>query len=767
MTISDRGRRSPARAIMLAGLFLLPAASAAAGASGSAPAVALVEPFHGSEGGGNTVPGASVPFGFVSLSPDTSRGHTSGYDSKGLILGFSHTHVSGTGGASKYGNFRVTPAIAEDAWGNLAFPRAAEEASPGYYAVTIGRPGKEIRAELTASRLTGVHRYTFPASAEARLILDVSATVPLGGGGPRSSGGTVTVIDSRRLSGTTSFTGGWSGSEYKLHFYAEFSRPARDIGRWTSGRGSIARIRGPGSSAGGDTRADLDNRLGAWATFDTRRDRQVSMKLAVSFVSVEQARRTLAAEQQGWDFERAHAAARAQWQEALGRIEVEGGTEEQRGIFYTGLYRSHTMPHDISGENVWWRSDEPHYTDFYTIWDTFRTVHPLFTLIQPERQRAMVRTLLDVYRHKGWLPDAYIAGGIGPTQGGSNADVVLADAVVKDLGGFDRGLALAAVLKDAEVQSPDPLNYGRELKDWLSLGYMSLSQTRSASRTMEYAFNDYAVASIAAKLGRTELADRFALRSANWRSLWDPGLGCIRPRYADGRWLENFDCDRDYPDATTQWWDAPFYEGTARQYTTFVPHDVAGLMDRLGGREAFVDWLDALFEKGHYTQNNEPDILAPWLYIHAGRPDLTALRTRRIMAQSYGTGRAGLPGNDDAGTMSSWYVWTALGLFPNAGQPFYYIGSPVFTRSVIHLERGRRFIVEAPQASPQNLYVQRAELGGRPLDRAWLTHEELAKGGRLVLHMGAQPSEWGRAAPPPPQIVPVPERILPSARAAR
>lgn len=754
LIISDRERWSLARRGMLLALLLAALTSASPGA---VEPIALVDPFHGTEGGGNTVPGASVPFGFVSLSPDTSHGHTSGYDSKGLILGFSHTHVSGTGGAGKYGNFRVTPAIGSDAWGNLAFPRAQEQASPGYYAATIGRSGKEIRVELTATRLTGFQRFTFPASDEARLVLDASATVPLGGGGPRSSGATVTVIDSRRLAGTAEFTGGWSSGEHKLYFYAEFSRPALQVGRWSSARGSLDRSAGPGTSTGGDTRQDLDSRLGAWATFDTSNDRQVSMKLAVSFVSVEQARRTMETEQPGWDFDQAHAAARTQWQDTLGRIEVEGGTEEQRRIFYSGLYRSHTMPHDISGENVWWHSKEPHYTDFYTIWDTFRTVHPLFTLIQPERQRDMVRSLLDVYRHRGWLPDAYIAGGMGPTQGGSNADVVIADAVVKDLGGFDRELAFAAALKDGEVQSPDPLNYGRELKDWLSLGYMSLSETRSASRTMEYAFNDYAIASIATKLRRRDVASRYAARSANWRKLWDAQLGCIRPRYRDGRWLENFDCDRDYPDATTEWWDAPFYEGTARQYTTFVPHDVAGLQARLGGREGFIAWLDAFFDEGHYTQTNEPDILAPWLYIHAGRPDRTALRTRAILAQGYKTGRAGLPGNDDAGTMSSWYVWTALGLFPNAGQPFYYIGSPVFTRSVIHLEHGRRFVVEAPQASPENLYVQQAQLNGRPLARAWLMHDEVVKGGKLVLHMGPEPAAWARNSAPPPQLVAMPD----------
>jgi predicted alpha-1,2-mannosidase len=739
------------RALIFIALLGLPTALDAR--TRSSP-LALADPFVGVDGGGNTVPGASVPFGFVSLSPDTTHGSTSGYDSAGLIIGFSHTHVSGTGGAGKYGNFRVTPAIGDDAWDNPAFPRADEKAGPGYYAVTVGRPGKQIRAELTASRLAGFHRYTFPATSAARIVLDASATIPLGGGGPRSSGGAVTAIDTQHLSGSVTFAGGWGKqAPYTLYFFAELDRPAAELGRWQSTRGGFVRTPGIGVSQGGDTRSGLDNRLGLYATFDTRADRVVQLKLAVSFVSVEQARRNLERELPGWSFDAAHAAAPALWAQALGKIEVEGGTPEQQRIFYSALYRADVMPHDLTGENAWWRSDEPHYEDFYTIWDTFRTLHPLFTLIEPQRQRDMVRSLLDTYRHDGWLPDARIAGATGPSQGGSNGDVVIADAIVKGLGGFDEKLALEALLKDGEVQSDDPLNHGRELKDYLSLGYMSLSQTRSASRTLEYAFDDYAIASAAAKLGRGDIAERYAARSRNWAKLWDDRLKCIHPRYADGRWLGNFDCGRDHPDATSEWWDAPFYEGSSRQYSTFVPHDVDGLIGRLGGKAQFAQWLDRLFEDGAYNQGNEPDILAPWLYIHAGRPDRTAERTRAILAKDYGTGRSGLPGNDDAGTLSSWYVWAALGLFPNAGQPFYYIGSPVFTRSVIHLERGRDFILEAPGTSATNLYVQSAELNGKPIDRAWLTHDEVSGGGRLLLHMGPRPSRWATAAPPPQQLV--------------
>jgi predicted alpha-1,2-mannosidase len=469
------------------------------------------------------------------------------------------------------------------------------------------------------------------------------------------------------------------------------------------------------------------------------------MKMGVSFLSVDQARANVVRE----DFDTVRHQAEDAWEQVLSKIEVEGGTDAQRRIFYTALYRAHYMPHDLTGENVWWQSTEPHYEDFYTLWDTFRTLHPLFTLIQPERQRDMVRSLIDTYRHTGWLPDARIAGLNGLTQGGSNGDVLIADAMVKGMTGIDYETAYQALVKDAEVESARPLNEGRQLVDYKRLGYMSLTLNRSASRTLEYAYDDFAVSEVARALGKTEDAAKYLKRSANWTNLWDPKMRCIRPRYSDGTWLENYDCEHEYPDSTTEWWDAPFYEGRPIQYSTYVPHDVQGLIQRVGGDAAFVAWLDDFFERKLYTQGNEPDLLAPWLYIHAGRPDRTADRVRAILAGEYREGRDGLPGNDDAGTMSSWYVWGAMGLYPNAGQPFYYIGSPVFARVAIDLGGGRKFVIEAPGTSASNRYVQSAELNGKKLDRAWLTHAEIAGGGKLVLVMGARVSDWGRGARPP------------------
>ncbi|ESQ93289.1 hypothetical protein ABAC460_00890 [Asticcacaulis sp. AC460] len=704
--------------------------------------VEIADPFFGSEGGGNTVPGAAVPFGFVNFSPDTTQGDTNGYDGWSPVTGFAYTHVSGTGGNSKYGNFRVTPTTGPVNPRNLAYQRHDEQASPGLYTVLLGnRPEDQIKVELTATRMSGFQKLTFPKDRQGNILIDVTSSVQLMGGGPHATGGHVEVNDDGSISGWASFRGGWNANPYKLYFHAVVDRKPAAVGIWTASQGQSALFPGVGVKDGGDQDKDRSQRLGAYLSFDTASDTDVQMKLAVSFVSIEKAKYNLD-EAPGWNFELIHHSARAAWASAMAKIEVTGGTDAQREVFYSALYRSHSMPHDVSGDNVWWSSDEPHYEDYYAIWDTFRTMHPLMTLIQPDRQRGMVRSLLDTYKHTGWLPDARTAGGNGLTQGGSNGDVLLADAIVKDLGGFDVNLAYEAIKKDAEVESPDPMNVGRVLADYDRLGYMPLSEARSGSRTVEYAYNDYVAGVVAQKLGHKADAAKYLKRAGNWRNLWDSDLQCIRPRYADGAWLENYRCDYTYPDKTAGWWDHPFYEGSGWQYSTYVPHDVKGLIEVNGGEAGFVAWLDRFFDGHHYDQGNEPDILASFLYIHAGRPDRTAERVRAIMSGRYKTGTRGLPGNDDSGAMSSWYVWNAIGLYPNAGQPFYYIGSPVFESAAIQLEGGKTFTVVAKGTSATNLYVVGAKLNGKPIDRAWLTHKEIVKGGTLELEMADEPGAW-------------------------
>ena len=715
------------------------------------PLITYVDPFVGTENGGNIVPGAQIPFGFVHVSPDTANPNTAGYNPHENILGFSQTHVSGTGGASKYGNFLTTPLVGNLRVTNLASAKTEEQATPGYYSVRL--TGSNVRAELTATRLVAMHRYTFPKSQLSHLLIDVSSVVQPESGknaikNPYPIDCWVRVIHPNRIEGSGNFVGGWNQSPYTIHFSAEFDRPFGAFGTWRDERIDPS-----------TTSASNEGKVGAYVTFDTTSNQKVQMKIGVSFIGTAKARANLLQEIPDWSFDAVRRQAEAVWERALGQIKIEGGGEEQLKIFYTALFHSYYMPHDLTGENVWWNSAESHYEDFYAVWDTFRTHFPLLTLIQPERQRDMVRSLIDTYIHTGWMPDSRIAGANGMTQGGSNSDVVIADALAKGVTGIDYRKAYEAMVKNAEVQSPRPLFEGRELSEYKELGYVSMNYPRSASRTVEYAYNDFCIAQVAETLGYRADSQKYLQRARNWMNVWNDESRSIRPRYADGSWLKPFAARHFYPDTDYSYWDAPFYEGSGYIYGTYVPHDVQGLINKLGGDDAFITWLDTFFtnpptrdpafDKGLYNHNNEPDFLAAFLYIHAGHPERTAQRVRRILATEYTTGPGGLPGNDDSGAMSSWYVWAAIGLYPNAGQPFYYIGSPLFQRSTISLGGGRSFVIEALNTSETNMYVQSATLDGRPLARAWLKHEEVERGGRLVLHMGATPLNWGRDNRPP------------------
>lgn len=734
MAAPVRGLAAAAAAAAVAAALALALPAPAAAQPPGSPA-SWVDPTIGSEGFGHTYPGATLPFGFASPGPDTTDPTTSGYNPHGLVTGFSQTRVSGTAGGSKYGNFRLTPISGPPRASDLASPFEQERASPGQYSVLLTRHG--IRASMTATRMCALHRYRFAPGAEQHAILDATSTIEVPYG-QHPLGARVRLRGRRSVEGWASFAGGWSLGRYKLHFALRFSRPRAAGGIFHGDR--LGRRRA--------LTAGANERAGAWASFDPAGGREVAARICVSFMGTARARRRLARELGSASPRRVRGRARAEWQRTLATIAVRGGTPEQRTAFYSALYRSHLMPHDLTGENVWWGAkrgpQRPHYEDFYTLWDTFRTLHPLLTLIQPRRQSEMVESLVDVYRHTGWLPDARVAGNNGITQGGTSGDVVVADALVKGLPGIDYATAYRALRKNAEVSSPKPLRQGRELGHYRELGYMSTAYGRSGSRTVEYAYDDFAVAQMARALGRAADERRYRLRARNWRNLWDPGLRSIRPRNPDGSWMAPFDPEHIYPDGRFRYLDAPFYEGSGRQYSTFVPHDVRGLIERLGGDGPFVDWLDELFDRGLHDPGNEPGLLAPYLYVHAGRPDRTADRVRWLLEHSYSADRDGLPGNDDAGALSSWYVWGAIGIYPNAGQPLYYIGSPLFERSEIALgDGGRSFVMEAAGTDDKRRYVQSARLNGAPLRRAWLWHDELAAGGRLELVMGPEPSSWG------------------------
>jgi predicted alpha-1,2-mannosidase len=569
---------------------------------------------------------------------------------------------------------------------------------------------------MTAARLASYHRYTFPGGAPGWLVLDAASVIARTQFRQRVRNSFARVTGPRTFVGGVDVSGGWGIGGYRLYFAARLDARPRRLTRWRRGErtGVVARV---GSGP-----------------------RRVGLRLGLSFRSTRAARAHLRALRGG--FGRTRARARRAWGSALAPIEVSGGSDDQRRSFATALYHAQLMPHDLSGDNVWWRSREPHYEDFFTLWDTFRTVNPLLALVAPRRESGVVRSLVDTWRHTGWLPDGRVAGNNGLVQVGSNATVVIADALAKGVPGIDVRAAYRAVRKDSEADSRTHWAQGRQLDPYRRLGYVPGEQRASASRTMEYSYNDFAASRVAARAGRERAAARWLRRSRSWRNLWDPSLRFVRPRNRDGTFLDDADPNRFY-----SLWTDPYYEGTPLQWSTFVPHDAAALIERLGGDDAAVDWLGEL-SRARYGPTNEVALLAPYLYTHAGRPDLTARDVTQARDSGFSATAGGLPGNDDAGTLSAWYVWSAIGLYPNAGQPFYYVGSPLFDRATIHLGGGRSFKVER-RGTPGARVVTGATLDGRPLDRAWLRHREVARGGTLVLDMGDAPSGWGTGERPP------------------
>jgi predicted alpha-1,2-mannosidase len=709
-----------------------------------------VDPFLGADGGGNVFPGPALPFGMIKPGPDMDTGENSpnaGWAATGDIRGFSQTHVSGTGGGDKYGNVLVMPTVGEPTASGYQSPRANERASAGFYGVTLSRSG--VGAEITTARRTALYRFSYPASSKSNLLFDVAHCLIAGakyGEGQSITASAIQVLSPTEVTGSTSVTGGWNKqtNSYTVYFYARTDTPAAAWGTWTNDRLQ------PGSRT---AQAGAKTPSGAWLSFPTRAGQQVQMKIGISFLSAAQARRNAEAEIPNFDFAATQSAAVAAWDKALSTVEVTGETPEQTQIFYTALYHTMLMPVDRTGENPLWNSAEPYYDDYYAIWDIFRSSGPLLTLIAPERQTGIVRSLVDIYRHEGWLPDARSGNFNGRTQGGSNAEFMITDAYLKGLTGIDWETAYAAEVHDAEVSPADHFKEGRGgLDDWHKLGYVSMEGSdRSGSVHMEYAANDFEIALLAKGLGKTADYEKYLSRSANWKSLWDSSFtesgfqGFIRPRHRDGSWLAPFTAMD-----SCSWNGNTFYEGNSWTYSTFVPQDVASLIDKSGGKEQFLRRLDAFFDvPDRYDVGNEPGFLAPYLYNWAGRPDKTAEHVRAIIAKSYHTGPSGLPGNDDSGAMSSWFAFGQIGIYPNAGQDVYLIGSPAYPRTTLHLADGKDFVIEATNVSAKNLYIISAQLNGKPLDRAWLRHAEIVAGGRLVLTMSSTPAHWAESDLPP------------------
>ncbi len=703
-----------------------------------------VDPFIGVDWGGNTFVGSAIPYGLVKIGPDmeTFDGRKSGfgYSSNGVILGFSHLHLSGAQG--KYGNVLVMPVTGPLDLGDIKSPRTDEVNRVGYYGANLTR--YNVKAELTSSRRVGFHRYTFSAAQHAHITINLAHALGLGTDwqAQKFLGAEVHIRSNREAEGVTRFTGGWNrGGEYRVYYYMLLDTPAAATQTWS----------GATLGESKDVTVGADSPIGASFDFDTKASQVIQAKVGISFISAEQARQNVAQEVPAWNFDAVHSAAVALWNSELSKLNLSGETDSQRRQLYTAMYHIMLMPTDRTGENPDWKSSEPYYDDFYCIWDTFRTSSPLLTLISPDRQRDIIRSLVDIYRHTGYMPDARSGNDNGRTQGGSNANVVVADAYVKGLKGIDYETAFAAMVHDAEVPPADQQKEGRGgLKDYNERGFVTLADERSGSRTAEYSYDDFAIAEVACGLGKTKEAALYASRTHNFEHLWDKDMtvegfkGFLRPRNPDGSWAPPYLVVRGT-------WPDFFYEGDIWTYSIYAPQDMRRLIEMAGGNAAFMHRLDWTFLRGHFDVTNEPGFLLPVLYNYAGRPDKTADVVHLVLEKAFSDTRAGIPGNDDSGAMSSWLIFSTLGIFPIAGQDVYLISTPSIPDASLALGNGKKLRIIAKNLDPNGLnrYVQSATLNGADLPNAWFRHAQIRDGATLVLTMGSAPSKWGTTTPPP------------------
>ena len=678
-----------------------------------------VDPRIGSEGVGRTFPGPSMPFGMCKPGPDCTIKPNAGWaPMPEVVTGFSQTHVSGTGGGQKYGNILIQPFLGNRPSEQL---RMSEDFSLGYYATTFENG---IRTEITTSERCAFYRIHFPSNGS----LFIDATHYLGKNPipdqreqQQFVGAEVEVVSDYEVRGFSRIRGGWNnGDAYTVYFCLMSDKPF-----------SSAEDKGNATLRFSDT--------------------LLNIRVGTSFVSTQQAKRNIPS----CDFDTQLNLLHDSWDKLLSRFDVKG-TEVQKRMFYTALYHTMIMPVDKSGENPKWR-ETPYYDDYYAIWDTYRSSSPLITLLDPKREVDIVNSLLNIYKREGYMPDARSGDCNGRTQGGSNAEVMIADAFVKGLEGIDYEYALEAMLKDAEADpGADHEKHGRGgLREYTTLGYLPYGIDRAGTRTIEYAYNDYCIAEVAKGLGREDVYAHYLKQSGNWRNLWrsdyewDDVKGYIMPRDAQGRWLDSvpwghskvFHPTIPYTPVTKvapwylPWWSTFFYEALSAEYSLSIPHDVPGLIEACGGAETFRKRLDLFFDRKRYNVGNEPSFLTPCLYHWIGRPDLTSDRVRQIITENYNDTPDGLPGNDDSGSMSSWLAFHMLGLYPNAGQSYYLLHAPLLPAWTLQLDNGKTL---HGTLKGKGTHFEKVTFNGKVLEDARIEHAELMQGGELVFYVSAQ-----------------------------
>jgi predicted alpha-1,2-mannosidase len=738
-------------------------------------AASLVDITIGTGGHGHTFPGAVVPFGAVQLSPDTYNDQwdwCSGYHlSDTSIMGFSHTHLSGTGCGDLL-DFLVMPGTGEskimpgsrsnpDEGYRSRFDHKDEHAEPGYYSVLLKDYG--IHAELTASERAGLHRYTFPSGGDApksgHIIVDLEHGY-LSNGKPSVVTASLQRIAPDTLAGGRT-TNAW-GNARDVYFTMQFSqRPTRVVFYKDDAEVPV------------DAQVLTGKSLKCVLFFDLKHDPVILVKTGISGVSAESAGNNLKAEIPGWEFERVRRDARAKWNAQLSRIQISTDNEAHRRVFYAALYHASLGPalfDDVDGSYRGMdkqahklEAGQHNYTTF-SLWDTFRAAHPLYTLVAAERVPDFANALIHMAEQSpAGMPVWPLQGTETGTMTGYHSAAVIAEACNKGVSGVDYERAYKVMMKRAMVDDYRGLGYYR------SMHYIPCDmEEESVSKTFEYCYDDWAIAHVAKKLGRADDAKTLAERSLNYRNYYDKSIGFARPKLANGEWAPNF---KPLEMGTSKKW-RDFTESNSWQTTFGVQHDAAGLIEILGGPKGFVAKLDELFDQpstlpadappdiaglvGQYAQGNEPSHHIAYLYAYAGQPHKTQARVRMLMDTMYSANPDGLQGNEDVGQMSAWYIMSAMGFYPvDPVSGNYIFGTPLFDSVTLQLGGGKRLEVIAHRSAPSDQYIQSVTFNGQPHTRSWFNHREIVNGAKIVFEMGSKPNlEFGsQAADIPPSLV--------------
>jgi predicted alpha-1,2-mannosidase len=737
--------------------------------------VRYVNPLIGTHKMGHTFPGATVPFGMVQLSPETDTlqyAHQGKYNAPvyrycagyqyddPTIVGFSHTHFSGTG-HSDLGDILVMPTQGPLQLnpGQEAYPEKGyrsryshnnEVATANYYRVLLD--DHKILAELTTSTRVGMHRYTFPSSADSHIIVDLASGIY---NYPEKNVWTFVRVENDTLVTGYRQTSGWARTR-TVYFAIAFSRRFTQFGNRDESAPQVYRGFWHKFNQRENFPEVAGRQIKLYFNFETSQDAPILMKVALSPVSTENAILNMQGEIPHWNFEKVKKQGEEAWNRELNKVQVKMLTEDDMTNFYTAMYHTFLGPTVYMDSNKQYRGldqnnhladDFTNYTTF-SLWDTYRALHPWFTLVQPKRNGDMIKSMLAHYQQSvhHMLPVWSHYANENWCMIGYHSVPVIVDALMKDSLPIDANRALDACVTTARQ------SYYGALDDYMKKGWVPDERSSSSvSMTLEYAFDDWCISQLAKKLGRTDVYEEFAKRSHNWKNVFDSSIGYARPKKTDGTFRKEFDLLSTHGQG--------FIEGNAWNYSLYVPHEPENLIALMGGKKKFRVHLDSLFTMelpdkffaetedisrdgiiGNYVHGNEPAHHVPYLYNYTDQPWKTQERVRMILRKQYRSGPDGLGGNDDCGQMSAWYLFSTLGFYPMApGSAEYSIGSPAIVSAVINLESGRKLVVEAKNQSEKNVYVQRVELNGEKLNGFTLRHNDLTNGGKLVFHMGPRP----------------------------